>query len=165
MKKLIVDSCTIILLAKASVLETASESYILLITQEVYKEVLEGKTKQFKDALLTERLKETNKIKIVKPDTILMNKLMKDFNMGEGEASTVAIAIKDKNTITATDNKQGRNATKINNMPLVGSPDIIVALCKQKKINIYKATAALKIIQEKGWFDTYLIEKSLEDLK
>ena len=128
MKKLIVDSCTIILLAKASVLETASESYILLITQEVYKAVLEGKTKQFKDALLTERLKETNKIKIVKPDTILMNKLMKDFNMGEGEASTVAIAIKDKNTITATDNKQGRNATKINNMPLVGSPDIIVAL-------------------------------------
>ncbi len=159
-----IDSCSIILLAKASVLEKTLETHILLITTEVYKEIMEGKKKMFKDALLIEKLKKENKINIIKTDAVLKKKMMQDFNMGDGEASVISSAVK-KNIIVAIDNKQGRKAAEINNLKLVGSIEIIVSLLKKKKIGYEKALESLKILKEEGWFDNNLIEKAMEDIK
>jgi len=161
---IVIDSCTGILIAKASVIEIFLKNYNILVTTEVYREILKGKEKLFKDALLFKKLKEENKIKIVKSDNILTKKLELDFNMGEGEASVIALGIKDK-IIVATDNRQGRKAAEINNLPLIGSIEIIISLFKKNKIDYEKAITSLKILKEEGWFSNYLIEKGMEDIQ
>lgn len=162
--KIVIDSCSMILLAKASIFELLLESYDILVTNEVYNEVIKGKEKMFKDALLIERLKKEKKIIIVNTDIKLKKKIMQDFNMGEGESSVVALGLK-RNNIIATDNRQGRKAAEINNLPLIGSIEVVVSLFKKKKINYEKALESLKILKEEGWFDDYLIEKAMEDLQ
>lgn len=163
--KLILDACSAILLAKASVLESLTETHKIFVTKAVYDEVIAGKEKMFPDALLVERLKDEKKISLIEPESSITSKLKADFNMGDGEASTVAIAINDKAAIVATDNLQGRKAAKINGISLVGSPEIIVSLFKKKKITGAKAKEGLKILKEEGWFDPNLIDKALEDVK
>lgn len=157
---LIADACTIILLAKASVLEKASETYNLQITQEVHQEVMAGKEKLFVDALLVERLINEHKIKVVKVIYGIMKKIEQDFKMGLGEASTVAFALDAKEGIIATDNKQGRKAAMVYSLPLIGSIEIITDLYYRKRIDKAKALNSIQILQEKGWFNVSLIEKA-----
>ena len=94
-----------------------------------------------------------------------MEKIKNDFNMGKGEASIIAAALENKGKVIITDNKQGRKAATIHNLPLAGSIEIIIDLYKKKKINSQKALEALQIIQEVGWFHPYLIEKAQEDIQ
>lgn len=163
--KIIADACTIILLAKASVLETAAAAYQIAVTAAVYEEVVGGKQHMFADALLLERLNKEKAISTSVSEEKLTQKLMKDFNMGNGEASTIAAAISEKEGIVATDNRQGRKAASVNNLQLVGSIDIVVALFRKKRIDMQKAIAALKKLKEEGWFEPHLLEKAMEDLK
>ncbi len=161
---IVMDSCSVILLAKAILLETAAAEYKIAVTAEVEKEVLKGKKDKLTDALLVERLVKESKLKVIDIDKKLSQKVADDFNMGKGEASTIAAAISGK-CIAATDNRQGRKAAVVNNIPLVGSPEIVVSLCREKMITKEKASVALKVLKEEGWFDQYIIEKAMEDVK
>lgn len=161
---MILDSCTIILLAKASVLEKASESYNIKITSPVQEEVLEGKKKMFPDALLLERLVNEKKIKIVEVPLEKMHKMMQDFNMDKGEASVIARGLQEKELV-GTDNRQGRKAARVYGLDLIGSIEVIVSLQKKKKISREKALEALSILQKEGWFSSYLIEQAKGDVQ
>ena len=86
----------------------------------------------FQDALLVDKLEKENKLKQITSDKKLTEKLEQDFNMDKGEASTVAVGIKDKGSVIATDNRQGRKAVVINGLPLIGSIEITVSLFKKK---------------------------------
>ena len=164
--KVALDSCSIILLAKATVLETLAENYDLCITNTVYKEILEGKDKKFVDALLTERLVKERNIKIKKvKNSKLAKKLIEDFSLGIGESETLVLAISKQCEVISTDNKQGRKVAKIYNLNLVGSLDLIISLYKLKLIDKNKAISALKELKEFGWFQDYLIEHALEEVK
>ncbi|MBI2151396.1 hypothetical protein HYU21_01570 [Candidatus Woesearchaeota archaeon] len=85
--------------------------------------------------------------------------------MGKGEASIIAVSIGQNDSLVATDNKQGRKAAQINNIHLIGSIEIIISLYQQKKISLEKAKLSLQILKQEGWFNPYLIEKAMEDLK
>ena len=163
--KVAVDSCSIILLSKATVLESFSKNYNLCITEEVYEEVLEGKHEKFIDALLTEKLVNENKIKIIKINDEIANKLIQDFNLGIGEAKTLGLLLDNKCEVIITDNKQGRKAAAIYNLNLAGSIDVIISLYKLKIIDKEKAISALKKLRDFGWFNEYLIENAMEDVK
>jgi len=162
---LVVDACSAILLAKASVFEQLTFAFEIKMTKDVFEEVIAGKKRMFQDALLIDRLHKEKKVTLVKADSQVTKKLMKDFNMGGGEASTIARGLTEKNTIIITDNRQGRKAASINDLPLAGSIELIVSLFKKNKITKDKALNALKILKEEGWFNTYLIEKAMEDVK
>lgn len=159
------DSCSTILLAKATVLETCSSVYGLFLTNEVYAEVMAGKSKLFPDALLVDKLKNEHKVKIEPADLKITQKLEQDFNLGAGEASIVSAGVNNRNKIIVTDNRQGRMAAKINNLQLAGSLDLIVALYRQQKISRDKAMAALQTLQEEGWFEPLLIEIARGEIK
>ena len=162
---IVLDSCSVILLAKASVLEEFSSQHSLAITKYVYYEVIKGKEKKFLDALLIERLyKEKKVIKADVKNENLLNKLKKDFGLGDGEASSIALAI-ETNQSLLTDNKQGRKAAKIYGLKLLGSPEVVVSLFKIKKINKNKAISALKSLRNFGWFNEHIIEEALEEIK
>lgn len=163
--KIVADACSIILLAKSSVLEESAKQHDLAVTDRVYKEVIAGKGKKYSDALLTERLYKEKKIKkITVKSKKLLNKIKKDYGMGDGEASTLVISLKTGKGIL-TDNRQGRKAAKIFGLKLLGSPEIIVGLFKTKKIDENKAVESLKFLRRFGWFDDYLIEEALREVK
>ncbi|MBI5002854.1 hypothetical protein HZC31_05685 [Candidatus Woesearchaeota archaeon] len=165
MKKLLIDSCSIILLAKASVLEKLAEVHEATITSAVAEEVLAGKKKLFADALLLDRLLNEKKIRNVFHPKEITEKIMNDYNMGKGEASIIAVGLKEKEIIIVTDNLQGRKVAKVFELPLVGSIECIVSLYKNKKITKEKAKESLEILKKEGWFQSYLIEDAEEDLK
>ncbi len=161
---MVMDACSVILLAKASVLEAVADQHSVCVTKSVYDEVLQGKQKKYEDALLLERLRDAQKIKIVTADEAFVCKLMNDFNMEEGEASTIAFGLANK-AIVATDNRQGRKAARVNGLQLVGSIELIVHLVQLKRINKAKGKAALETLRKNGWFDNSLIERALEDVQ
>lgn len=164
--KIAVDSCSVILLAKSTVLEHLSKSYELVITEEVYKEVLKGKDKKLIDALLTERLVKENKINKNKAaSSKLAEKLMLDFGLGKGEAETIALVLGEQCDIIITDNRQGRKVAQLYGLNLSGSIDAIVALCKLKILDKNKAMDGLSKLKEFGWFHAYLIDSALEEIK
>ena len=163
--KIAVDSCSLILMAKASVLEHFAKSYELCLSEEVYKEVLAGKSKKIVDAFVVEKLAEEGRIKILKiKNRKMARKLSEDFSLGAGEAETLALVLDNRCVIVCTDNKQGRKAALIHNLSLVGSVDAVISLCKQKIISKEKATLALKKLRQFGWFSDYLIENAMEDV-
>lgn len=163
--KIIADACTVILLAKASVLEACMESYPVYVPDPVSSEVLEGKKNLHYDALLFERLLADRKFAIVGSDTQLTARIMKDFAMGKGEASCISTAIIHKDLTVATDNRQGRKAARVYSLKLVGCLSLVTALYRKKKIDKEKAMRTLLILQKSGWYHSSLIEKAKEDLQ
>mgnify|MGYP001569986671 FL=1 len=164
--KIALDSCSIILLAKAAVLETLADNYDLAITNKVYKEILDGKNKKFIDALLTERLVKEGAIKIKKVENDkLVKKLIRDFNFGIGEAETLVLILDKQCEVIGTDNKQGRKSAMIYDLKLVGSIDLVMSLYILKLIDKDKAITALKKLKEFGWFQDYLIDNALGEVK
>ena len=161
---IILDSCTLILLAKASVLEKLLDTKSIGVTVHVLQEVLSGKEKMFPDALLIDKLDAEGKIKRVEDNPKLTNKIAQDFNMGLGEASTISAAL-DRKGVVGTDNLQGRKAAQVNGLGLIGSPEVIVYLYRQKWIDKMKALDALQTLQREGWFSPYIIEKAREEMR
>ncbi|MBI2106941.1 hypothetical protein HYT57_03070 [Candidatus Woesearchaeota archaeon] len=162
--KIAIDACTAILLAKSSVIESLANVVEVKMTEQVYNEVIKGKEKMLEDSFLIENLKTSNKIQIIRGNGKITEKLMRDFNMGEGEASTISAGM-GKKFIIATDNLQGRKASKVNSLPLVGSLELITHLFRTGEITSEKAMNALKKLKKYGWFEDNLIEIILEDLK
>lgn len=162
--KFVIDACSAILLAKATLLETVFGTYDIQITKQAYEEIAEGKKEMFADALLVEQLNKEKRVKFAKAVKEAMEKLMKDFNMGKGEASAVAAAIMMKGAVI-TDNRQGRTAAMINGLPFLGSIEIVVDLHRKRRITKVKANEALETLKEEGWFEEYLIEKAKEGIK
>ncbi|MBI3032715.1 hypothetical protein HYY69_04530 [Candidatus Woesearchaeota archaeon] len=165
MEQIIVDSCTIILLAKATVLETFVENYYVYITQAIYDEVMMGKVKKRYDALLFEKLYHQGKVTIIDYKKRIMVKLKYDFNMDNGEASILAVAIDKKEFALATDSKQARKCAVLYSLPMFSSFSIITHLYKSKKITLKKALGSISVLKKEGWFNHYLIEKIKEDLQ
>jgi len=164
--KIAVDSCSVILLAKSTSLETFAGNYEMSLTEEVYGEILKGRDKKFTDALLTEEMVRGKKIKVIGAlNKALIKKLMLDFSLGLGEAGTLALVINKQCDAVLTDNRQGRKTAFIHGLHIIGSVDVISALYKLKLIDKNKAFEGLERLMEFGWFQNYLIDNALEDIK
>jgi len=160
-----VGSCSAILLSKASIFERFLSEYDVCMSESVFEEVMEGKKKLLSDALLIERLHKEGKVRVSKADDRMTKVIAKGFNMGDGEASTLALALEHKGLIVATDNRQGRKAAEIHDVPMVGSVEILVRLFEKGKIDREKAVGAMRILKEQGWFEQYLIEEAMGRLR
>ncbi|HLD04529.1 MAG TPA: hypothetical protein VJG90_02305 [Candidatus Nanoarchaeia archaeon] len=161
--EIVMDSSSVILLAKTTTLETAMRKHQIEITNEVLSEIMQGKKFMCEDALLVQRLNESGTIKIANHNEKLTHKLMQNFGIEIGEASTISAAI-EKNKIVATDDRQGRKTAKINGLKVTGSIGIIIGLFKDKKIKYEKAMSALNTLTREGYFNPYLIEKAKEEI-
>lgn len=163
--EILIDACTVILLGKATVLRTIAENFSLVTTEEVEAEIVQEKEQMRMDALLFEKLRSENKIKLIRAKKRIIMQLKRDFGLDKGEASLIAVNISEQKRMIASDNKQCRKVAKIYGYTIVGSNDIIVHGVKKKLISADKANAALETLTEAGWFKPYLIEKSKEDIK
>jgi predicted nucleic acid-binding protein len=163
---IIADSSSIILLAKASVLESLTGIDKLVIGRVVYEEsVLQGKTKSIPDALLIEKLVDEEKISIIQSGEKTRARLQKTLGLTGGENETLALAIDNNARIVLTDDRKNMVACKITGMPFMISLDAIIELYRGGKISKEKAFSAFENIKEHGWISEELIENRLKILK
>jgi predicted nucleic acid-binding protein len=163
--KIVADACSVILLARATILEPLTKWHDLLMPRSVYDEVIAGKKEKLMDALLTERLCFEKKITVKESkNKELIEKMKCDFGLGSGEAETIAVSLEEKSAVL-TDNRQGRKVSKIYGLPLLGSLEVVLSLYKNKKIGGKKALDALQKLKRFGWFDDYLIQHCILEVK
>lgn len=155
-----------ILLAKASILETIADVEDLIIGKCVYDEtVVRGKKKSITDSLIIEKLVIDGKIKVGEASPDEMIKLKESFGITCGENETVAIAIKEKCRFVITDDKKCMVVCKVLNIPFMIALDVVVDLRVNKKISHNKAIRAFKKIKKCGWLSEKIIDSRWNKLE
>lgn len=160
MKYVISDSSSLILLAKAEILNKFLEGKKIYITEIVELEAIEkGKEKGKADAYLLEKLKSDGKIKVKKPSKEKLNKISEWFNLYKGEKEAVSLALELELPLIC-DDKKAFNACEVMNIKHTTALNVLFALFKKRKISKAKAKSSLKKLEEFGWYDQELIQKT-----
>ena len=158
------DSSTLILLAKASVLETVAGADELAIPECVYEEsALRGKEKARPDSLIIEKLVAEGKIKVKKAPPGEKEQLRTSFGITGGENQTVALALAEKSSLVLTDDKKNMTVCRTLGIPYMIALDCVLDLFSSGRITREKAKEAFETISSAGWLSEEII-KSRRDL-
>ncbi len=158
------DSSTLILLAKASVLETVASVDVLAIPECVYEEsAVRGKEKARPDSLVIEKLVAEGKIKVKKAPAEEKEKLNSSFGITCGENQTVALAIAEKCPLVLTDDRKSMTVCRTLGIPYMIALDAVLDVYYSDRITREKAREAFDSITETGWLSEEII-KSRRDL-
>lgn len=125
------DASTLILLAKIELLDIfiADFDKKVAISNKVKEEVLEGSSP---DGPLIAKLIQDRGIDVSKAkDKKLVRRLMEDFNIDEGEAETLTLAIEKKASLVATDDKNAIRACKIMKLDYTTAIAFLVRACEK----------------------------------
>ena len=158
-KKLVCNASTTIHLAKLSIIETVVsqfESY--MISEKVYEESVMKAKPKYGDAYVTEGLVKKGMIivKAVK-NQVLVKKLTEDFNVGEGEAETVALFLQEKASILATNDGRAIMACEIMGIPYTTSVSLIAYFAQKKPLSRQKALEALDALEKECWINKSIV--------
>lgn len=152
MTKLLVvaDSCSLILLAKAKILDITCEEFKVEIPEKVFEEVIKmGKKLGKLDAFIIEKKIKSGSILVKKINKIKKIQL-KQFNLDKGEEEAILLSIEDKADLIIIDDKQAINTAKLLGLDWISTPILIQGFYERKKISKYDAFDALAIIQREG---------------
>ena len=161
---IIADSTALILLAKASVLETFVKRNNTIASKIVYEEVVKGKELGRSDAILVEKLVSENKLNVKTPKASVKIRIQKLFNIKAGELEAISLAYKTKDIILS-DDKKCLNTAKALGIDFINSLDVIIALYKKKAITKEKALNCIEELEEYGWYSKDLIKLYREAIK
>jgi predicted nucleic acid-binding protein len=159
------DASTLILLAKIDMLDIFITDFAkkVAISDKVRDEVLEGSSP---DAPLIARLVEERGIDVLKAkDKKLVRKLMEDFNIDEGEAETLILAIEKKASLVATDDKNAIKACKIMKLDFTTAIAILVRACERNLIQADEALAKLQRLQSFARYKKMIIETARNQIE
>jgi predicted nucleic acid-binding protein len=155
---IVVDASTLILLAKAELLEKFLEQIAqeVVIPKEVERESCRVK-KSF-DALIIQRAIREKKIavKAIK-DRNLVAQLQRDFALALGEAEAIALAIARRARLVAIDDKSGINACKLLRVAFTTALAILVRMYEKGLIDRETATAKLGALERYGRYKADIV--------
>jgi predicted nucleic acid-binding protein len=163
---IVFDSSTLLLLAKAGLLDDFISDYSgeIIIPMEVKKESCDRKD-SFDSLLIQERIDE-KKIKALKVhNTKLCEKFMQDFSIAKGEAEALVLAFEEKAALLAVDDKNAIKASKILKIPFTTAISILVRLAERGIIDINKAKEGLGLLAAYGRYKDTTIREAMERLK
>src|SRR3990167_211254 len=128
-----IDSSSLILLAKLSILDKFLQNLKtkLVITDEVGMECILKST--FDAKIIKKRIEEETINKKRINNRNICNKIMEDFNIGKGEAETIALCLENKLEII-TDDKKAINACRVLKIKFTTIPNILVEMCRKNII-------------------------------
>jgi predicted nucleic acid-binding protein len=156
---IIFDSSTLILIARIDLLAPflAGADSGVAIPTEVARECCG--VKRTLDALMIQKALEESHIQVVAvKNHKLIAKLQVDFNMGQGEAGAIALAVKEKAQLLGIDDKNGINASKLLGIPFTTAVGILVRSCEKGLLNHRDARAKLKALAEYGGYKPAIVE-------
>ncbi|MDW7726428.1 MAG: hypothetical protein SCH70_04840 [Candidatus Methanoperedens sp.] len=162
---LIFDSSSMILLAKAGVLEKLVAHREAVIPVLIYTEaVIRGKDKGREDAYRIESLIKSGKIKVQEPNKSTCIEIRDLFGLHAGERDVLVLA-KDMNIkCIVCDDKKAINAAKVLRFKFTTALNIIVAMCLKSEITKSEAEEMIDNLDEFGWYNNRIIKKARQDL-
>ena len=160
-----VDSSSLILLAKASVLESLTALNDIIIGRGVYDEsAVRGRDKGMPDSLLIERLVREKKIVVLEAPLKEMNLLREAYGIGGGENETVALSLSTGSRKVITDDRKNITVCKTLKIPFMISLDAIIELYANERIPFSKAKEAFDSVAETGWLRDDIIKERWEKI-
>ena len=149
MQLIVGDSSSLILLAKAGILNELLQFTDIIIPTVVYNEIMKGKEKNKQDAFYIEQYININKIKIIDPAPKNILKISQLCNLDTGELHAITLA-KEANLNILIDDRKGiivcnRLAIRMHTALL-----ILNELAIEKLINNTKIEFALNILMREG---------------
>ncbi len=157
---IIKDSMVLIHLAKITLLEKSCEYFKkIVIGEEVYKEILEGKEKGYPDVEIIEKAIKNMGIDVKKVKDIKLLEKAKNYNLQGGEMESVALYWQEKADYLASDDDNVRKKAAVLNIKLIGTPSIILNLYKYKIIGRDKFVSGVLELKKIGWFNNSVIDK------
>ncbi|MFO8109759.1 MAG: hypothetical protein R6U17_04455 [Thermoplasmata archaeon] len=161
---IIFDASTLILLAKIELLQPLSKE-IDIVIPELIEEEATAKKDSF-DAKVIRTLIKKGRIQVRDVEEIpIVEELMKDFNMDEGESSVVVLFKELDADLVATDDGQLIKAAKIMEIPFVTSITFLIRAAQKGIIDEEIALEKLRRLAEFGWYKTKIIEDAVTRIK
>src|SRR3989338_6233077 len=147
---IVIDSSSLILLAKIDILDIAIKNIKLrlLIPEQVYTECT-AKKDSFDAQLIERRVKEGLIVKKEISNRNLCDKILKDFSLGKGESEAISLCIEIKSGII-TDDKKAINACRILKINFTTVPKLVVQFYKKNFVTEIDANLIIKKLQKFG---------------
>ncbi len=162
---IIFDASTLILLAKIEMLEIFLTNFDgkVAVPEKVREEVLVGSGQ---DVRLITKLVQDRGIDVLKTkDRKLLRKLMEDFNIDEGEAEMLTLAIQEKASLVATDDKNAIKACKILKLDFTTAIAILIRACEKGLIREDEGLNKLHKLQSFARCEKTIIETATNQIE
>lgn len=156
---------SLILAAKTTILDLFLGDFAggIFISESVKKEAL---AKESADAKLIEKRIEQNRVKIKNSkNKNAVEKMMLDFNIGIGEAETIAVCLENNWQLVGTDDKNAIKACKVLEIAFATAIDILIMLNKKNILSKNEAFLKIEKLSEFGWYSDDIIEDAKNKLR
>lgn len=155
---MILDASTLILLAKIEILETFLLNFPgrVLIPERVQGEAC---WKKAEETALIEKLIHSKKIHVVRTkDNKLTKRLTEDFHINGGEAEAVTLALQEKASIVATDDRNAIRACKFLKIDFTTAIAILIRTVERNLLDQDEALIKLKKLESIARYSRTIIE-------
>jgi len=162
---IVFDSSTLILLAKADILDDFIDDYRGAISVPKEVEAESCSRKESFDAQLIRKRIDEKRIGVTKiSNKALCTKFMQDFHICRGEAEALVLAIEKKAKLVATDDKNAIKACKLLKLPFTSAIVVLVRMREKEAIDKEKAKAVLAALIKYGRYNDEIVKGAKERL-
>lgn len=159
--QIVLDSSTLILLAKLDLLREVTGEFCASIPRRVCQEAL---AKQFPDAELIRLLIHEKRLQVIRAPKEMARKLAKDFRLHAGEAEALALAI-EKAVPLAVDDGPTIKACKVVGRPFLTAVHLLIHLVDSSHLSSKLALEKLDRLSTYGRYKGRIIEDAARRMK
>ncbi len=162
------DASTLILLAKAELLETLLNHVRqpVVIPQEVAKECCGAKRSL--DALMIQKAIDNGQIGVLSVRSRKLSaEIRSDFPLGKGEAEvlTLAAEARERAIVIAIDDRHGINACKLLQVPFATAISILIAMVENGWVEQREALRKLDALERYGRYKAAIVAEARSQLE
>lgn len=156
---LIFDASTLILLARADLLDSLLDDYpnTIAIPEAVEHECLVPPLRP-DGILIRERIRERRLVVHKLQSTAVANRLIEDFHLGIGEAEALLLALEKQVDIMATDDRNAIRACKLLRLRFMTAIGILIRLQERGRLTAEEARRGLERLAVYGRYHRTILE-------
>lgn len=163
---MVFDASTLILIAKAELLDSFLTGIGLEAAIPVAVERECCGVKQSLDALLIQKALDELRLKVIAvKNRRLVVKLQEDFGLGRGEAEAIVLALTEKAEVLGIDDKNGINACKLLGIAFTTAIGILVRSREKGLLAGSEALAKLMTLAKHGRYKQSILEDARRKLE
>jgi len=163
---IVFDASTLILLAKAELLESFLSNFkgVAVIPGEVEKECCASR--KTLDAVMIQAFLEQSRIKVtLVRNRRLVDKFEADFGLGKGEAEAIALALQEGAQLLGVDDKNAIDACKLVGIPFTTAIGILTRAREKGLLGTSEAVAKLSLLAQHGRYKNSIIQEARRKLE